>query len=98
MSDLSEVRTAIQRASDRVERQDHEQLRSIDEGITELVEGEKTNDAGPQLDNLRELEQKLSGLEDEIDDDVASDHVATARKRIAEYRDERARKESDGGE
>jgi hypothetical protein len=98
MSDLSEARTALQRASDRVERQDHEQLLSVDEGLAELVEGEKTSDAGPHLDNLRELEQKLSGLEDEIDDDVASDHVATARERIAEHRDERAREEADDGE
>lgn len=93
MSDLSEARDALRRASDRVEREDHEQLLSIEEGLAELVDGEKTGDAGPHLDNLRELEQKLLGLEGEIEDDVASDRVATARERIAAYRDERARDE-----
>lgn len=94
MSDLSAARTELQAASDDAKAHVREQLQSIDEGLGELVDGEKTNDAGPHLDRLRELEQKLLGLEDEIEDDVVRERVDAAKDTIAEYRDARAREDA----
>jgi len=43
---------------------------------------------------LRELEQKLLGLEDEIEADIARERVDAARDDIGEYRDARAREDA----
>ena len=97
MSDLSAARTELRAAADDAAAHVREQLHSVDEGLAELVDGEKTEGAGPHLDRLRELEQKLLGLEDEIENDVVRERVDAATDSIAEYRDARAR-EGTGGE
>ena len=94
MSDLSAARTELQAASDDAKAHVREQLHSVDEGLAELVEGEKTDDAEPHLDRLRELEQKLLGLEDEIENDVVRERVDAATDNIAEYRNARAREDA----
>ncbi|WP_254546559.1 DUF7553 family protein [Halomarina pelagica] len=96
MSDRpTRIREELQRASDAADedREIREQLRSIDEGLMELVDGDKTTDEPPHPDRLAELEEKLAGLSERADGET-SRHVRTAATLLDEYREERAERES----
>lgn len=79
------IREELERATDGADRDVREQLRSIREGLEEVVGGEKTENARPHPDRLAELEEKLAGLGDETDGEVHR-HVATAEALLAGYR------------
>lgn len=88
---LRRAREEIQAAADAADGEMQEQLRSIDEGLMELTEGDKVEDDDPpRLDHLAELEEKLDGVADEkaTEPDVR-DGVERARDSIRAYRDER---------
>lgn len=93
MGDISEARSAVQAAADDAGGVAQEQLRSVDEGLAEIAEGDKTADAGPHPDRLREIERKLSGLADEVEDDRVRDRIEDAQARVGAYRDDIAREE-----
>lgn len=61
-------------ASDRVTDGDlRANLRSIDEGIVEITEGDTTPDGTtPNEDRVEELEEKLEGLQDQVDGETRS--------------------------
>ncbi|QLG64212.1 DUF7553 family protein [Halorarum salinum] len=89
-ADRSErVREELERATEGADRDVREQLRSIEEGLDEILGGDKTRDAPSHPDRLAGLEEKLAGLGDETDGDVHR-HVATAEALVAGYRGELA--------
>ena len=80
------LRTAEESASNQV----REQLRSIEEGLDELVGGDKTEDgAGPHPDRIEEIEEKLTGLESETDG-ATQDRIEDARDHLLTYRRDHA--------
>lgn len=85
------ARRAVQRAADTADdRQDRLVLKSIDEGLMELGGGEKTiEDGRAHADRVDELEQKLSGLAENVDGRTY-DHLQTARERFERYRERHA--------
>lgn len=83
---LRRARMEIDQASDHADSTVREQLRSIDEGLLELIEGEKTvSDAPPETTELRELESKLAGLEEQTNEQTRQ-HIETAREHLLAYR------------
>lgn len=82
---LIRARTDLERASDSADSTVREQLRSIDEGLEEIVGGEKTRDEPPHGDRLAELEKKLDGLVDEADGETR-EAIEAALGRIDDYR------------
>lgn len=82
---LIRARTDLERASDTADHTLREQLRSIDEGLEEIVGGDKTRDEPPHGDRLVELERKLEGLAEETDGETR-EAIETARRRIDAYR------------
>jgi Spy/CpxP family protein refolding chaperone len=85
---LRQARTEIEAASDHADSPVREQLRSIDEGLLELTEGDKTDsDAPPKTAEIRELESKLAGLEDQTNEQTRQ-HIETAREYLLTYRNE----------
>ena len=89
---LERAREDIQLAADRADRAENEQLKSIDEGLMELTESDKTQDTSIHLDRLAELEKKLGGLQEETDGEVER-HVASAKAALDEARLNRANEE-----
>lgn len=88
--DLSEARRSVRRAARAVDdRELRVVLESIDEGLVELVDGDKTReDPDAHAERLHELEQKLDGVSEHVDGKI-HDHVSTARKGIESYRERR---------
>lgn len=85
---LRQARTEIDTASGHADSTIREQLRSIDEGLLELLEGDKTDsEVPPETDELRELESKLAGLEDQTNEQTRQ-HIETAREHLLAYRNE----------
>lgn len=85
---LRQARTEIDTASGHADSTIREQLRSIDEGLLELLEGDKTDsEVPPETDELRELESKLAGLEDQTNEQTQQ-HIETAREHLLAYRNE----------
>ncbi|MFC7157363.1 hypothetical protein ACFQPA_18195 [Halomarina halobia] len=84
------IREELQRASDTAneDRDVREQLRSLDEGLMELVGGDKTEDEPPHEDRLAELEEKLAGLRDRSEGET-SGHIRNAERLLGEYRERR---------
>lgn len=74
----------LDRAADRADSHVREQVLSVEEGLREIVGGDKTSDAAPHADRLEELEEKLAGLARETDGEV-NRHVTTAEALIAGY-------------
>lgn len=85
---LDRARNELRKAAESAERAEQEQFHSIDEGLMELVEGDKTQDAPVQSDRLAELEEKLDGLREKTDGETQR-HVANAAAAIDEVRKER---------
>lgn len=85
---LRQARTEIDQASDHADSTVREQLRSIDEGLLELLEGDKTaSEAPPETAELRELESKLAGLEAQTNEQTRQ-HIETAREQLLAYQNE----------
>lgn len=85
---LRQARTEVDTASGHADSTVREQLRSIDEGLFELIEGDKTSsEAPPETDELRELESKLAGLEEQTNEQTRQ-HIEIARKHILAYLNE----------
>lgn len=88
MTDRTErARAELERASETAEANVREQLQSIDEGLDELLGGDTTEDSRPHGDRLRELAEKLEGLEHETEGETRT-HVEEARTLIDDYREE----------
>jgi chromosome segregation ATPase len=87
MAHLERAREKIQQASERADGEVREQLLSIDEGLEELVDGDKTGSGEPedQADRFREVEEKLRGLQDTADDE-AETQLRNARDELDAYR------------
>lgn len=79
------IRETLQRAADSGDGNVQEQLRSLDEGFMEIVEGEKTKDTPPHDDRLAELEEKLAGLIQETDGETRR-LIREAETLIGDYR------------
>lgn len=85
---LRQARTEVDTASGHADSTVREQLRSIDEGLLELIEGDKTNsETPPETDELRELESKLAGLENQTNEQTRQ-HIEIAREHILAYQNE----------
>lgn len=83
---LRNARAEIRHASEHADADVREQLRSIEEGLSELVEGEKTQEGpGPKPERLEELERKLAGLEEQVDDRTR-ERIEDARDALFTYR------------
>lgn len=85
---LERVRAALDDATETADRDVREQLASIDEGLMELLGGDKTQRTTPHEDRLRELIEKLDGLRDEADGETSA-HVGEARELLDDYRERR---------
>jgi hypothetical protein len=79
-TDVAAARNELQRASDAAAGGDiQRQMNSIDEGLMELVDGDKVEgEGGPKPDRLTELEEKLAGLGAETDDREVLTHIENA--------------------
>lgn len=85
---LRQARTEIDQASEHADSTVREQLRSIDEGLLELIEGDKiASDVPPETAELRELESKLADLEDQTNEQTRQ-YIETAREYLLAYRNE----------
>jgi len=83
---LTDARRAVVAASDAVDDATvREQLRSIEEGLSDLSGARNREDDDQLGDELRTIEDKLSGLLDETDG-VTRERIADARDHIDAYR------------
>lgn len=86
---IEEARRSLDAASDKTEHEHlREQLRSLSEGLQEVE-----NDEDPELegDRLEEVEDKLTGIGDEVDvDQQVLDRMEDARDDIDAYRRDKA--------
>lgn len=87
MSHLERAREEIQRASDHADGEVQEQLHSVDEGLGELTNGDKTGNGEPEdeADRFNELEEKLRGLMDESEGEF-EESLRNARDELDMYR------------
>lgn len=77
-----DLRTASNHASGEVQRQ----LDSIQEGLFEEDEGDKTqDDPGPKVDRITEVVEKLERLEGQVENEPTRDHVGDALEHLREY-------------
>lgn len=86
--ELERTRDELQAAAESADRDVMEQLESIDEGLQEIVGGDKTQDEPAHADRLAELEEKLDGLRGETDGDTER-RVTNAASLIGAYRENR---------
>lgn len=87
---LSVARQSIQQASETTDKSDvREQLNSLDEGLMELTEEEKTQDTDPAIETerLEQMEAKLAGLLDATDG-ATTTQIEEARDAIDIFRQE----------
>lgn len=87
---LSVARQSIQRASETTDNAAvREQLDSLDEGLMELTEEDKTQDSDPasEVDRLASIEEKLVGLLDETSG-ATETQIEEARDAIDIFRQE----------
>ncbi len=87
---LSVARRSIQRASETTDNAAvREQLNSLDEGLMELTEEDKTQDSDPasETDRLTSIEEKLVGLLDETSG-ATETQIEEARDAIDIFRQE----------
>lgn len=81
---VEEARTELERARETAAAHVREQLDSIDEGLGELLGGEKTKEERPHGDRLRELAAKLEGLGRETEGETRA-HIEEARTLVDAY-------------
>lgn len=87
---LTVARQSIQQASETTDESNvREQLNSLDEGLMELTEEEKTQDSDPAIetDRLEQMEEKLAGLLDTTDG-ATTTQIEEARDAIDIFRQE----------
>lgn len=84
-NELTRIREELERAIETADSGVREQLQSIEEGFDEIVDGDKTVDTSPHLDRLTELENKLSGLDDETEGETHR-HITNAESLLYDYR------------
>lgn len=82
---VKRARDELTRARETAVRDVREQLDSIDEGLMELVGGDKTRESLPHDDRLAELVKKLDGLHDQAEGETRT-HIESARELIDGYR------------
>lgn len=88
---LASARDAVEKASELTDDSNvREQLDSIERGLDSLSGEAAPDDDAEEGDRLEEVERQLVELGDETDD-LAAEHVQTARDRIDEFRRDRAR-------
>lgn len=86
-SHLERAREELRRASDAADRPVQTQLDSVQEGIFEEVDGERTQDEPePKADRIAELADKLGGLAEETSGETR-DRIDRARTHCLEYVD-----------
>lgn len=89
-NDLAVARRAVQRAAETAnDREARLVLKSVDEGLMEIGDGEKTRDSHAHADRVKELEKKLGGLEEDVEGQTYN-HLLTARERFERYRERHA--------
>lgn len=86
--DLERAREELQTAAGSADRAIREQIESVDEGLMEIVGGDKTKDRPPHADRLAELEETLGGLREEADGETER-RVTKAASLIESYRESR---------
>ncbi|WP_224447793.1 DUF7553 family protein [Haloprofundus salilacus] len=87
---IADARAEIRRASEDADGEAREQLLSLDEGLTELAGDKVENDGPPKENRVKQVEEKIVGLANELDDDHrAQDRLETARDYLDQYRQER---------
>lgn len=87
--DLRAAYDELERANEHASRTVRQQLNSIEEGMFEELDGERTQaEPGPKADRIAELEKKLDGLADEAEDPTHA-HIAQAREHLRSYRGRR---------
>lgn len=86
---LVHARSELQTAAKKSESSVQEQLQSIDEGLMEMIEGDKTQDAPIHEDRLAELAAKLDDLKTNADNEEATRHIEDAAESIETARGRR---------
>lgn len=84
--ELVHARSELQTAAEQAESSVKEQLESVDEGLMEMIEGDKTQDAPVHGDRLAELVDKLDELERKTDHEAARRHIADATESVESAR------------
>lgn len=78
-TDVAAAREELERASDAADGEIQRQLNSIEEGLMELTEGDKVEgEGGVHPERVAELEDKLTGLSAELDDQTIVRHIESA--------------------
>jgi DNA repair ATPase RecN len=77
-TDVASAREALHQASDAADGEIQQHINSIDEGLMELAEGDKMTEADADPDRVAELEEKLSALSAEVDDQAIVSHIGNA--------------------
>lgn len=84
--DLDRALEQLELAADHAGSTVQTQLHSLNEGVFEEEAGASTQDEpGPKADRLAEISEKLQGLEEETEDDVARHHIEVAREHVQRY-------------
>ncbi len=74
----TEARKELQRASEAADGEIQRHLNSLDEGLMELTESDKTAETEADPERMAELEEKLAGLAAETDDEEIVSHIENA--------------------
>lgn len=92
MSDhIDSARRAVRSAAESTEKSHvREQLESIDQGLEALSGTDAPEESAVQGDRLEEIESKLVGLDETVDDRTTA-HLESARDHLDAYRREFAR-------
>lgn len=95
---LSAARNSIQQASETTDNANvREQLDSLDEGLMELTEEQKTQDSDPtvEVDRLTPIEEKLVGLFEKTSG-ATETHISEARDAIDHFRQQHTEWDEEG--
>lgn len=85
---IERVRAELEEARETAERDVRVQLDSVDEGLSEVLGGDKTRESHPHADRLAELVATLDGLEEEAEGETRT-HVAEAQTLLKDDMKER---------
>lgn len=78
MNSVTAAREELQRASEAADGEVQRHLNSLDEGLMELTESDKTAETEADPERVAELEEKLAGLAAETDDEEIVSHIENA--------------------
>ena len=82
---IRKARARLEEAADDADSRVQEQLRSLDEGLEELVHGEVTREGHTHRDRIVEVEQKLADLRLQTEGRTRR-HVEEAMRLVVDYR------------